>query len=316
MLAEQRKNFLISVIVPVYNVETYLEKCITSIVKQTYCNLEIILVDDGSQDRCGEICDIWASKDKRIRVIHQENRGLSAARNVGIENSAGEYICFIDSDDYVEPEMLEQLLIAIKKKNAEIAVCNFTYEYEQRYLDNGGTTYKAEDYQIKEDMLLSGREILILMDHGKYTFCEVAWNKLYRKALFSQLRYPLGKIHEDEFVFHRLIYPCSQIVCIPYVGYHYLQRSSSIIHGGRKNQDIIEAFLDRCQFLLDKDEKELCITNEGRLLSFIKRAEKTDKKVELLEFKKHYFSIVCQMYKKRWLSLYTLCKRFVRCRIL
>ena len=121
---------MISVIVPIYKVEDYLDRCIESIVKQKYRNLEIILVDDGSPDQCGAICERWAAKDRRIKVIHKKNAGLAAARNTGIEESSGEYLCFIDSDDFLEPKMLEKLLKALIMEEAEVAACNFVYEYE------------------------------------------------------------------------------------------------------------------------------------------------------------------------------------------
>ena len=134
---------LISVIVPVYNVEKYLDKCINSLINQSYNNLEIILIDDGSTDNCGEICDKYALKDNRIKVIHKKNEGLSAARNLGISISKGDYIIFIDSDDWVDKEILLKLLNLIKKYNSDIAVCDYLLTYdENEYIEKEEIYYK------------------------------------------------------------------------------------------------------------------------------------------------------------------------------
>ena len=314
-MSVKNKQPLVSVIVPVYNVEAYLDQCITSIIKQTYYNLDIILVDDESPDNCGKICDQYAFTDARIHVIHKKHGGLSEARNIGIEKAAGEYLCFIDSDDYINLEMIERLVKAIEKTSAEIAVCNFSYEYETDYLNFGGKTYTAEEYQIAEEQVLSGREIMYLMTKGKYAFCEVAWNKLYKKELFSKLKYPVGKIHEDEFLFHHLIYPCGKIAIIPYIGYHYLQRRTSIM-GQKKNYlHIIEAYLDRVTYLVVREEKDLALYHEGLLLSAVKHSGSSISILKLKALKYKYFNIICSMYHKKWISFLTLCKRFVRCLI-
>ena len=131
-----KKNNLISIIVPIYNVEKYLKKCIDSIINQTYKNLEIILVDDGSPDNCGKICDEYAKKDNRIKVIHKENGGVSSARNVGVENATGEYIGFVDSDDYIEKDMYEVLINNLKKENADISIISNYEVYKNKIIEN------------------------------------------------------------------------------------------------------------------------------------------------------------------------------------
>lgn len=146
---------MISVIMPVYNMEQYLERCLKSVVKQTYSNLEILLINDGSSDKSGDICEQWAKQDRRIRVFHKENGGLSDARNWGLEYAKGEYLCFVDSDDYMEPDMLEKLLNALEKNAAEIAVCNFVYEY----LDGQGC--QNREGRIEKNMVMTGREFMI-----------------------------------------------------------------------------------------------------------------------------------------------------------
>lgn len=305
---------MISVIVPIYNVEKYLERCIQSIVNQKYRNLEIILVDDGSPDRCAEICDRWAERDKRITVIHKENAGLAAARNTGIEASSGEYLCFIDSDDFLAPKMLEKLLIALLREEAEVAVCNFVYEYEDPNLQKKRNF--PQSYQIDHSMVLTGREFMSLMDHGKYAFCEIACNKLYKREVFADLRYPVGKIHEDEFIFHHLLYPCGRIVCIPTVGYHYYRRKGSITSEGKHLYNYVEAFLDRCEYLMGMEDMELTLVNEGRLLAGMKKIQRLMKKKEIKSLQAEYFRLICGMYRKAWISVWTVWKRFVRCWIL
>ena len=300
---------MISVIVPIYKVEQYLDRCIESIAGQTCQNLEILLIDDGSPDSCGEICDRWAKRDERIRVVHKTNGGLSEARNTGILMARGEYLSFVDSDDWIESDMLEKLLDAILRENADIAVCNFVYEMS-------GCREEAEEkraYQIQEEKVLSGREFMFLMDQGKYAFCEIACNKLYRKQIFANLRYPVGKIHEDEFVFHRMVYPCSRIACIPQEGYHYRKRPESITAGGRNSFHFTEALLDRGEYLLERQERELTISCAGRILAEIKRMQMTGDGRNPAELKHRYFHLSKEMYRYRWISFFTLLKRFVRC---
>ena len=162
---------LISVIVPVYKVEKYLNKCVQSIVNQTYKNLEIILVDDGSPDNCPEMCDEWAKKDSRIKVIHQENAGLAEARNSGISVATGEFFMFIDSDDHAEPDMIELLLNLSMEYNADVSSCGFYFDYEN---DN-----KAEACDFSDEIRIAdiNERIIDLLTGG---FSGTVWNKLYR----------------------------------------------------------------------------------------------------------------------------------------
>lgn len=313
-MISNKERPLISIVVPIYKVENYLDRCICSITEQSYRNLEILLIDDGSPDRCGEICDEWSRKDLRIKVIHKANGGLSDARNSGIERAQGEYIAFIDSDDYIEHEMIEKLYEAATRANVPIAACNYIYEFDA----NMDKHSKADPqvYQIQQECLASCYALLKLMAEGKYTFGVVAWNKLYKKDLFESIRYPVGKIHEDEFVFHRLIYQSKNIVCIPYVGYHYLQRSNSIMDSQKNYKDVFEAALDRCLFFMEKQERELTIESEKRLIGTAKNAKSKGrvKKSDLLI--KQYTLIVWELFLKRWIPMKTFCKRIVRLYIL
>lgn len=227
-------EILISVIIPVYKVEDYLEQCIKSVVEQTYRTLEIILVDDGSPDRCGAICDEWEKKDKRIKVIHKKNGGLSDARNYGLDTAQGVYVVFIDSDDLVEPTMIERLFAASQKHEADIVECNYSCftdvlpEKENRESETS-TVYTAE----KALSLLLNESVF------KYT----VWNKLYRRTIFDTLRFEVGKLHEDVFFTYQAFGICKRIIKIDDCLYYYRQRSGSIMGSdfSIRNLDSIEA---------------------------------------------------------------------------
>lgn len=237
-------NELISIIVPVYNVEKYIDRCIRSIVTQTYSNLEILLVDDGTTDNSGYLCDVWEQKDNRIRVIHKENSGLSDARNVGIANSNGLYLAFVDSDDYIHPTMIERLYQASRENDAEISLCNWSRVDEQcQNIDD-------KDSPIKDE-LLSGKDLIAKLFESKYEYYVVVWNKLYRRCLFDDVKFIKGRTVEDEFIAHRLFGQCNTIVSIRDELYYYLQRSDSIMSSIRQNPTL-DYYLNIMDFLLDR----------------------------------------------------------------
>lgn len=209
----------ISIIVPVYKVEPYLRKCLDSIAGQTYENLEIILVDDGSPDRCGVICDEYAARDRRIRVIHQENGGLSAARNAALRIVTGEYIGFVDSDDWVEPEMFETMVRGLQETEADISVCGRWDEYKNRRTRRGWETPQTilDREQALGELLRNDK----LQNH--------CWDKLFRAALWEGIVFPEGRTFEDIAVMHQLFLRAKRVVCLPNALYHYLQRPGSII---------------------------------------------------------------------------------------
>lgn len=208
----------ISVIVPVYKVEAYLRKCLDSIAGQTYRNLEIILVDDGSPDNCGAICDEYAARDGRFIVIHKENGGLSSARNAALRVATGDYLGFVDSDDWVEPEMFEVLLSGLTEAKADISVCGRYEEYKDKQ-----KAYAWPDIQVMSREAALGE--LLKND----TLQNLVWDKLYRKELFKDIWFPEGKTFEDMAVMHLLFLRADKVVCLPNTMYHYLQRSGSII---------------------------------------------------------------------------------------
>jgi len=219
---------LISVIVPVYKVEPYLARCVESIQNQTYQNLEIILVDDGSPDRCGEICDEMAKEDARIRVVHKENGGLSSARNAGLDVMTGEYVGFVDSDDYIANDMIEKLLGLIHEHDAQIACCGM-----EQVSENGHVGYFNSN---TDDLLILDTQQALreLLYNSRITnsLCD----KLYCVDIFHDLRMTEGIIYEDYDVMYRCIY---RATCIVYLGtplYRYFQSQGSILRGTFSNR--------------------------------------------------------------------------------
>lgn len=210
---------MISIIVPVYNVEKYLNRCVDSIINQTYKNLEIILVDDGSTDNSGLLCDILRKSDARIKVIHKENGGLSSARNAGIAIAAGEYIGFVDSDDWIDIDMYECLISAIEETKSEVAVTGICRIYDNGYFKNQYTKKHTEVY----------RGIEIVAEYLKQnSFSTAACDKLYRRELFSNRSFPEGKLYEDAPVIYDILKNINKIVCIGKPQYKYFQRADSI----------------------------------------------------------------------------------------
>ena len=213
------KNEKVSVIVPVYNVEKYLKRCLDSIIDQTYSNIEIILIDDGSTDNSGTICDRYTKNDKRIIVIHKENGGLSSARNAGIEIATGKYLCFIDSDDYIENDMIEYLYCGIKKYDVDIATCGFSNIY---------STGRKECITIpKEDIIYSKKDALDIHLLSGY-IDDITCNKMFKKKLYENIRYPEGYLYEDMITTYKLINKANKVALRPNSKYNYCKRNDSI----------------------------------------------------------------------------------------
>lgn len=231
---------LISVIVPVYKVEAYLDQCVQSIVDQTYTNLEIILVDDGSPDNCPAMCDAWAQKDSRVKVIHKENGGLSDARNAGLAIATGDYIGFVDSDDWLAIDFYKTLYQTMVACRADLTASGIIWAYEDR-LEADRNTYTKRAY--------SAQEAMHTLIHGR-GFYAVAWNKLYKAELLRNIIYPVGKLHEDEFVTHRLVGQAKRLVLCPEVAYYYRQRSMSIMSSWTsRHLDALDAHEQRVAYL-------------------------------------------------------------------
>lgn len=246
---------LISVVVPVYNVEKYLNKCLDSIIGQTYRNLEIILVDDGSTDDSGAICDVYREKDARVRVVHQKNQGLSGARNTGINIANGELLGFVDSDDYIIENMYERLLEVLLKNDAQISICDCECIME------AGEEISHQEYPKLVTEVLNKEQAFQRLDGFSYPYWKyvTAWNKLYRKHLFDELRYPVGKKNEDEFIAHILISKAERLAVISEPLYMYVQRADSIMGGSqkKKHMDAVYALKERCDFFLELNYKKL-----------------------------------------------------------
>lgn len=217
-------DILISVIVPVYNVEKYLERCVDSIRTQTYSNLEIILVDDGSPDGSGAICDAYAAKDSRVRVIHKENGGLSSARNAGMDMAAGEYLSFIDSDDWIHPDTYAHLMELLKKYDASIAC-----------MGNMDVSEKTGEQKLalcpKKEECISGEELVQRMFLWQGIDC-AACDKVFRSELFRDIRFPLGKTCEDIAIMYRVVLPAQRVVMCDKPYYYYFHRPGSISYSG------------------------------------------------------------------------------------
>lgn len=215
-----RNEELISIVVPVYNVEKYLKKCVDSICCQTYRNLEIILVDDGSPDHCGEMCDEWTKLDDRIVVVHKPNGGLSDARNAGIDIAKGKYISFIDSDDWIRNDYIENLYKVLTLYDTEYSECSFQY-----VMENGELINSLKDS--KSTTLFENKEALCELMRSEVLHTS-AWGKLYKKELFDSNRYPKGKLFEDIPVTYDIILSGAKVAYIESASYFYLFRETAI----------------------------------------------------------------------------------------
>lgn len=219
-ISKMKELPLISVIVPVYRVENYLDKCIGSITAQTYQNLEIILVDDGSPDNSGAICDAWAERDARIQVIHKKNGGAGDAKNTGLNSATGEWISLIDSDDYIEPHMYEHLY-SLTGEDIDIAECVIGITDADDMPMEDGSVFTANAFSAEDAMLLHIQEKM---------FCQTPPNKLYRRSTVGDIRFPVGTLIDDEFWTYRVIGNARRLVHSSCCMYAYRQQQSSAMH--------------------------------------------------------------------------------------
>lgn len=253
----------VSVIVPVYQVRVYLERCVNSILRQTFQNIEIILIDDGSTDGGGELCDEYAKQDTRVKVIHKTNGGLSSARNAGLEVAKGKYIAFVDSDDWVSPNFIRSMYEVCEGYECDICQCGF-YEVIKDDLDMTDREgipliYRPLEYSYAEFSLLSWE-------------CVVSWNKLYKRTLFRDICFPAGRLHEDEFTTYKLINKANRIAVLPTRLYYYRRRGDSIV--GRKYSykrlDAGIAYREREKFYRENHYVELEQLTKARHLQWLK----------------------------------------------
>lgn len=236
------QTLLISVIVPIYCVEQYINRCIESLINQTYSNLEIILVDDGSPDNCPRMCDDWAKKDSRIKVIHKENGGLSDARNAGMDIATGDVICFIDSDDWIDLKFFEAMFNVMQGDESDIVSCGV------KWVDEDGDLLRL--VSVNEHEILNTHDSMQeLLHDGKLK--QHVWNKLYRRNVIENIPFEKGKYHEDVFWSYQVIGQAKKISVIPDSFYNYVQRTDSIMGESYspKRLDALDAMQLRCEYI-------------------------------------------------------------------
>ena len=284
-----RASALISVIVPVYKVEPYLRTCIDSILNQTFRDFELILIDDGSPDNCGAICDEYAAKDDRILVIHQGNLGLSAARNAGIDwvfaNDGSQWITFVDSDDALEKSCLEQLYVHAMETGADITV-------------TGGQTFEQDDELINTPSnivsvyTVTGRQCAYEVFSRYNFFLNFAWGKLYRKCLFTDFRYPVGRIYEDLWLTPKLLYIAQKVTILRSWLYCYRQRPGSILHRTYRVEDFDAVVA------CDENIRWFSACNEAAIVTLVKKErQRFSAKYTILAFRNGKLSGVPKKYR-------------------
>ena len=267
---------LISVIVTAYNIADYIERGINSIRNQTYRNLEIIVVDDGSTDDTGMVCDRIASKDRRVNVIHKENGGPAEARNVGIAKAKGSYIGFVDGDDWIDPDMYEKMLSSLKEQHADITICRYRQVYKNH----------TEDRSVDRAVLFEGQEALqhYVQETEEYAIQNAAWNKLYKKEILADIAFPVGKWYEDIMFATMVLSRADRSIYLDTACYNYIiDREGSIMNtqvNPRTFTDQIPAYYEKTKFLKELGRQDLADIHDyffyKRLLLFYSRVEKTD----------------------------------------
>ncbi|MBR2550256.1 MAG: glycosyltransferase family 2 protein [Clostridiales bacterium] len=239
---------LVSVIVPVYNVYPYLHEAIDSVINQTYTNLEIILINDGSTDGSGEICDEYAERDSRIRVIHQDNKGLSAARNIGLENMTGEVLAFLDPDDAFQYSFIEKTLAALQNEDADMVLCKYDIQYTTAHMKTTSSKKTqpliAPGVYKRNDVLSSLVNLIINVS---------VWNKLYRRELWNSIRFHEGHVCEDHEVIFKICSLCEKICVLPDSLYNHRKRPGSItaVHSLNNLNDALLAYIRTESFVRD-----------------------------------------------------------------
>lgn len=253
------KNPIISIIVPIYNVDKYLHQCLNSIKSQTFKDWECILVDDGSKDASASICDEFVSSDARFKVIHKENGGLSSARNAALKVAVGQYIGFVDADDWIEPEMFEELYCLVKENDADMAMVGFTKEYRGR---------QSSKHLVKNKGVMDGTAAIRAICYDR--FPSYLWNKLHKKEIIT-CDFPEGRNFEDIYVYGRWLKNVNKLAIAPTPLYHYRMRAGSIVHGnpGKNRYDFFLSCIDRMQML---DSLPDSMVDEGKKNAYINKA--------------------------------------------
>ncbi|UNL46187.1 glycosyltransferase [Lactobacillus amylovorus] len=292
-------KYKVSIIVPVYNVDKYVEECIISLVHQTYRNIEIILVDDGSLDKSGKICDKWSQKDRRIKVIHKKNGGLSDARNVGIKKATGNYLAFVDGDDWVSINFIEKMLNSLIKYDADMAICKFA-----RIFSDGSVNINSHNPHKIE--LLNRKEFFVKLTEDTEITNHI-WRKIYKKELFNNTAFPIGKNFEDIYLMPELVKKCQKIINLPDIEYYYRQNDEGIVKNiNLKNvTDHFEANIKEDNSII-KQEPELKkyvqtwhVIKDFGLLEDLKFVKTNLKDIEFLKDK-----IIADVKRQKWNSNY------------
>lgn len=265
---------MISVIIPVYNVKNYIERCLNSVISQTYKELEIIAVDDGSTDGSGEICDIYAQKDNRIRVIHQSNHGQSYARNAALDIAGGDYIAFVDSDDFIHPQMYEILTGIMTKTDADMVIADKYTVNESEYAEFKFENFPDEYIKKIEKVSYEGKEELFTQMDRRSLQLISQWNRIYKKKVFHDVRFPVGKIHEEIYVVHKELWNCEKIVFADIKLYAYLQRNGSTMHSQAKGYEGIlngvEGYEKRIEFFEERFLPQFAVSTKFMLLEYLR----------------------------------------------
>lgn len=290
-----KENALVSVIVPVYRVEQYLSRCVQSILKQTYSHLEVILVDDGSPDGCGRLCDEFAAKDSRIRVIHKENGGLSDARNAGIAIAAGEYLAFVDSDDWIEPDAYEKMLALAEKYGAKVVCAG-------RYDENESAGAITLGLCPEKEEQISGKEAvrrILRWEHMDSSACD----KLFARELYEQIRFPVGRVAEDVPTIYRLVLLAGSVAMLPKPVYHYCHREQSITTASASNKTFhaVENALEIYEYIcrhfadLEPDARYFLVQAQVYVVKELDLSDKATRKTYAGAYKKYRSALRAQL---------------------
>lgn len=276
---------LVSIIIPVYKVEQYLDRCVNSVVDQTYKNLEIILVDDGSPDSCGNLCDEWKTKDSRIKVIHKKNGGLSDARNAGLKIATGKYVLFIDSDDWISLVMVEKMVEAMEKNSVDMVICQYYLSYP-----DGQNICKSKK---NDNQLLNVKETISLLLKDSI-ITNHAWRKLYKRNLVNQDCFPVGMNYEDIYAMPELIFACEKIYYLDAAYYYYFQNQNSITNTAsyKNSMDHYNAKKHSYEVIKEKFpemEKELNLAKEKTILHVCNNLIKIEGNYKLTGLKRKVF---------------------------
>lgn len=296
---------LITVIIPVYNVKPYLSKCLESVGKQSYKNLEIILVDDGSDDGSFSICKEFSKRDSRIKLYHTKNLGLSHARNVGLDHANGEYIVFVDSDDYIHENMISTMMD--KAEDADLVICNYkkVLNDTKKEIPQDAKCLKDDSWNYKqfwEHYYLKNLNV----------FCCVAWNKLYKRKLFKNIRYPINEIHEDEYIINDIVSRCNKIKIINDVLYCYVQRGNSIMHNSYQGyMENAEAFIGRCDAFQNRNLVGILRENLNKIPGLLVKGFNESQNRSKYRFLRQKYILYLKQYLKNNYSAKLLLKKWM-----